>query len=134
MLSAVEKKRDFGKGGSKFRDLNSKILHGRCTRAIVNRELVSRISRGENLGLSVSIGDAAVHAASLLLVKEVLSRLTTLQNLRSSKLQRARFLRIVKHLFLTFPRLDPRNDDEALSIEFIVDGTPSFLVIVSLLA
>lgn len=48
------------------------ILHRKCTSA-VTRELVPRISRDENLGLSVSIGDAAVHAASLLPVKKFLS-------------------------------------------------------------
>lgn len=73
------------RGVAGSRNVKTEILHRKCRRA-VTRELVRRISRDENLGLSVSIGDAAVHAASLLLVKVFFSRRTS-QNLRSSKLQ-----------------------------------------------
>lgn len=61
----MEKKQDAEKKGSKFRNLKSKILHRKSTR-IVTRELVSYILRDENLDPSVSIGDAAIHAASFL--------------------------------------------------------------------
>ena len=68
-----KKKRDPEKRDGRF-SLKSKdeILHRKCTRE-ATRELVPRISRDENLGLSVSIGDAAVHAASLLPAKKFFS-------------------------------------------------------------
>lgn len=81
---------------------------------------ISRISRGENLGLSVSIGDAAVHAASLLLVKQFFSRRATSRNLRSLKLRRAAFLWVVKHLSDVRRVSSSRNDPPRIKFIIII--------------
>lgn len=69
---AVEETRSWKEGWQVLEKSKNEILQRKCTRA-VTRELVPRISRDENLGLSVSIGDAAVHAASLVPVKKFFS-------------------------------------------------------------